>query len=79
LAVLPQKTIDATGLACPLPLLKLKQTLHGMAEGESVQLIASDANSLTDIKRFCQIAGHSFKVIKQDSQRFEFLIMKVNP
>ncbi|ONG41969.1 hypothetical protein BKE30_02175 [Alkanindiges hydrocarboniclasticus] len=74
----PQKKIDATGLACPLPLLKLKQALHGMAEGEAIHLIASDANSLTDIKRYCEIAGHDFKIIHQENQRLEFLISKKN-
>ena len=72
----PQRVLDATGLACPLPLLKLKQALHGMASGEAVMLIASDANSLTDIQRFCEIAGHSLEIIHQQNQRFEFLIHK---
>ncbi|WP_026470833.1 sulfurtransferase TusA family protein [Alkanindiges illinoisensis] len=70
--------IDATGLACPLPLLKLKQALHSMAAGEQVVLIASDVNSLTDIKRFCEIAGHSLEIISQENQLFEFLIQKKN-
>ena len=72
------QTIDATGLACPLPLLKLKQALHSMEAGEQVVLMASDANSLIDIKRFCEIAGHSFEIIRQENQLFEFLIKKKN-
>lgn len=75
----PQLILDATGLACPLPLLKLKQALHGMSADEAVILIASDANSLTDIKRFCEIAGHSLEIINQENQRFEFFIHKKNP
>ncbi|RYY79156.1 MAG: sulfurtransferase TusA family protein [Moraxellaceae bacterium] len=75
---LPQRILDATGLACPLPLLKLKQALHGMAADEAVMLIASDANSLTDIKRFCEIAGHHLEIINQENQRLEFLIYKKN-
>ena len=72
------QTIDATGLACPLPLLKLKQALHNMGAGEQVVLMASDANSLIDIKRFCEIAGHSLEIIRQENQLFEFLIKKKN-
>ena len=76
--MLSHQTIDATGLACPLPLLKLKQALHSMGAGEQVVLMASDANSVTDIKRFCEIAGHSFEITRQENQLFEFLIQKKN-
>lgn len=70
------KVIDASGLACPLPLLKLKQALHGMAAGEQISLIATDANSLIDIQRFCVIAGHQLEIIDQQNQRLVFLIQK---
>ncbi len=49
-----------------------------MEAGEQVVLMASDANSLTDIKRFCEIAGHSLEIITQKNQLFEFLIQKKN-
>lgn len=49
-----------------------------MGAGEQVVLMASDANSLTDIKRFCEIAGHSFEIIRQENQLIEFLIKKKN-
>lgn len=73
------KLIDASGLACPLPLLKLKQALHGMQAGEQVCLLATDANSQRDIQRFCQIAGHSVTLIHSENQHFEFLVTKLNP
>lgn len=68
--------IDASGLPCPMPLLKLKQALHGLAANNSVLLIATDPNSQTDIIRFCQIAGHRVELITQREQYFEFLIHK---
>ena len=49
-----------------------------MGAGQQVVLMASDANSLTDIKRFCEIAGHSLEIIKQENQLLEFLIQKKN-
>lgn len=73
---LMQNRIDATGLACPLPLLKLKQALHRMAANEQIVLLTSDPNSLNDIKRYCEISGHDFEIIQQQNQQFEFLIRK---
>ena len=72
----PPHVLDASGLPCPMPLLKLKQLLHQLAQGDAVVLIASDPNSQTDILRFCQIAGHQVQLLKQDEKRFEFLIHK---
>ncbi len=70
--------IDASGLPCPMPLLKLKQALHKLSASQTVLLIATDPNSQTDILRFCQIAGHDVQLIKQEQQRFEFLIHKAS-
>lgn len=76
--VSPDLIIDARGLPCPMPLLKLKQALHGLNAGNSVQLIASDPNSKTDILRFCQIAGHHIQFNDVSPQQFEFLIIKAS-
>ncbi|XID74175.1 sulfurtransferase TusA family protein [Alkanindiges sp. WGS2144] len=70
--------IDATGLHCPMPLLKLKQALHQLPPGTQILLIASDPNSQTDIQRFCQIAGHQVQMQTNNTQGFEFLIQKAN-
>ena len=53
----PAQLVDARGLNCPLPLLKLRQALHQMTVGEQVRVLASDPNSQTDIRRYCERAG----------------------
>lgn len=74
--VIYNAVIDASGLPCPMPLLKLKQALHPLLAGQTVLLIASDPNSQTDILRFCQIAGHQVQLLKQQQSHFEFLVYK---
>lgn len=51
-------TVDAQGLACPMPLLKLKQALHRLSTGERVELLATDAGSLRDVKSFADLSPH---------------------
>ena len=46
--------VDGRGLACPMPLLKLKVALRSVADGESVYVLATDPNSKTDIDAFCR-------------------------
>jgi len=53
----PEHQLDARGLHCPMPLLKLKVALRQVHPGETLRLIASDPASQQDITRYCQVAG----------------------
>ncbi len=55
--------LDATGLACPLPLLKAKQKLRDLASGELLRVLATDQGSLRDFKAFADLSGH--KLVEQ--------------
>lgn len=51
--------LDASGLNCPLPLLKAKLELNRMASGAVLKVTATDAGSQRDFRVFAQLAGHS--------------------
>lgn len=51
-------TVDARGLLCPLPVLRLRKALLNVAPGGSVTLIASDPMAVVDVPHFCEGAGH---------------------
>lgn len=50
--------IDAQGLLCPLPVLKLQKRLRDLAPGQTVRLLATDPASWVDVPHFCQTSGH---------------------
>jgi tRNA 2-thiouridine synthesizing protein A len=50
--------IDAKGLLCPLPVLKLRKRLRAMAPGQVLRLIATDPAALIDVPHFCAESGH---------------------
>ncbi|MGP1356221.1 sulfurtransferase TusA family protein [Roseicyclus sp.] len=52
--------IDATGLKCPLPVLRLRKRLEGVAPGAVVRLLASDPMAAIDVPHFCAEAGHTY-------------------
>ncbi len=52
--------IDARGLKCPLPVLRLQRQLRELAEGEVVRLIATDPMAAIDVPHFCTEAGHIY-------------------
>ncbi|MFZ9134093.1 MAG: sulfurtransferase TusA family protein [Gemmobacter sp.] len=51
-------TLDAKGLLCPLPVLKTRKRLKGMAPGSVLRLIATDPAAVVDVPHFCREAGH---------------------
>ncbi len=50
--------IDARGLLCPLPVLKLRKRLKPVATGTCVDLWADDPAAVIDVPHFCSEAGH---------------------
>lgn len=52
--------LDACGLSCPGPIVKLKQTIDGMAEGSRVEVTATDPGFPRDAKAWCESTGNSF-------------------
>mgnify|MGYP001792504944 CR=1 FL=1 len=50
--------IDAIGLLCPLPVLKLRKRLGQIAKGDQVVLLTDDAAAIVDVPHFCSEAGH---------------------
>ena len=54
-----KRFVDGRGLACPMPLLKAKVGLRDVANGESLYVVATDANSQADITAFCRQSQQS--------------------
>ena len=42
MAVTANQTLDCSGLACPMPIIKTKKAVDGMKVGEILQMIATD-------------------------------------
>lgn len=53
--------VDATGLSCPWPVLKLQKALSELAAGDEVELHATDPLARVDVPHYCQQSGHIFK------------------
>lgn len=68
--------LDARGLRCPMPLLKLKQALHGMDSGGVILVETSDPGSVRDFKAFLKQTGHELLEMEEREQAFFFRIRK---
>ena len=50
-------TLDATGLLCPLPVLKARRALKPLAAGAILEILATDPGATKDFEHFCQTTG----------------------
>lgn len=66
--------IDARGLLCPLPVLRLRKVLAGLAPGARVELRATDRASQIDVPHFCAQGGHRLLETRGDGAALIYLI-----
>ncbi|GGL65174.1 sulfurtransferase TusA family protein [Wenxinia marina] len=53
-----ERLSDVRGLKCPLPVLRARKLLIGMAPGEVLRLLSDDPVAVIDLPHFCAEAGH---------------------
>ena len=53
--------LDATGLICPLPVLKARKVLLRLQPGDVLTVTVTDAHAPKDFALFCTEAGHSLR------------------
>ena len=71
-----EKKIDATGLSCPLPLLKAKRALNSSESGTILQIVCDDPASERDFKVFSKQSGHELISSERSDDRFTYRIRK---
>jgi tRNA 2-thiouridine synthesizing protein A len=68
--------VDACGLMCPLPLLRLKKALQGLDNGKVVRVLATDPAAVLDFGVFVEQAGHGLLHSGEEAGVWRFLIRK---
>lgn len=58
--------LDATGLLCPLPVLKARKRLLALSPGEVLRLRTDDPAAVVDVPHFCAEAGHALEDSAED-------------
>lgn len=67
--------IDARGLKCPLPVLKMEKRLASLPPGAALMVLATDPMAKVDIPLFCHQQGHDCAV-ETEGELLRFSILK---
>jgi tRNA 2-thiouridine synthesizing protein A len=68
--------LDASGLNCPLPLLRLKKALMTMSSGDVVKVIATDPAAHLDFGVYSNQTGHQIIQLIRKSDKQIFYVKK---
>ncbi len=71
-----QQEVDARGLNCPLPILRLKKAVQGLDAGKVVRLLATDPGSVKDVEAFCHQTGNTLVAAQQAGTDYLFLVRR---
>jgi len=72
----PAVDVDARGLACPEPVLRLRAALRAVAPGTHVRMLASDPLAAVDVKAYCLRSGHALVSERAAGGEWEFVVAK---
>jgi tRNA 2-thiouridine synthesizing protein A len=68
--------VDARGLLCPLPVLRLAKALAGEPSGRVAHLTATDPVAVRDVDVFCRDQGCVLLASSRDGDTYEFRVRK---
>ena len=72
----PEQQLDARGLSCPLPILRVKKELNSLSHGQVLRVLATDPGSVKDFDAFCRQTGNELISSGQDGGEYVFRIRK---
>lgn len=67
---------DATGLTCPLPILKSKKLLNKLSSGDVLYVISTDSGSVRDFDAYCRQTGNILLGSNEADGKFHYYVQK---
>ena len=72
----PEIEVDARGLLCPLPVLRLAKAFRSAPAGAVARLLSTDPVAVQDVEVFCRERGHSLLESRHEGDVFTFRVRK---
>ena len=71
------ETLDVTGVSCPMPIIKTKQAIDDLATDSVLQVVATDAGSMSDIREWASAtAGVELLEQEEDGDQYIHYVRK---
>jgi len=68
------EVLDATGLKCPLPVLKAKKVMKSLPAGETLNVLSTDSGAPADFAAFCEMTGYQLIESSETDGVYSFVL-----
>jgi tRNA 2-thiouridine synthesizing protein A len=68
--------VDASGLSCPLPILKATQGIKTVESGDLIEVIATDPGSVKDFDAWAKATGNTLVEQNTADGKFHFVLRR---
>lgn len=72
-----KKRLDLLGFLCPIPVHETRRVLKDCKNGDKIEVVCDDPETLHDIPALCDRLGVVLEEVKEDSGEFRFVIVNV--
>ncbi|MDF1542282.1 MAG: sulfurtransferase TusA family protein [Anaerosomatales bacterium] len=69
--------LDLKGLLCPMPMVKVSQSIKDVPVGGIIRAVATDAGAMADIPAWAKSTGHEVVSALKEGSEFVFLVKRV--
>jgi tRNA 2-thiouridine synthesizing protein A len=70
------KTVDARGLNCPMPIVRLAQAMKAVLPGQLIELLATDPGSVEDVAAWSRATGNEVTEQSRDGGVYRFVLRR---
>jgi TusA-related sulfurtransferase len=72
----PDRTLDCTGMLCPMPIVKLSKAMKEMTSGQIVLMTATDPGAIPDVIAWAKNTGNPLVTHEQEGKVMRFWLKK---
>mgnify|MGYP003573754878 FL=1 len=72
-----EKTLDAKGLKCPMPVVKTSKEVKNISVGGVLEILATDPGSMADITAWTKSTGNELLKVEKDGDVLKFYVRRV--
>lgn len=76
MSIKADQTLDAKGLACPMPVVKTKKAMDQLESGQVLEIHATDKGAKSDLTAWAKSGGHEILEQSEDGDVLKFWIKK---
>lgn len=69
--------VDASGLKCPMPVIRAKKGISSVAVGQAVEILATDPGAMADFTAWTRSTGNELVVAEQSGEVLRFVIRRL--